>query len=503
MRNRRSLPVPEHIEAERCALGHVISSASERDADAMLEVLEIGHFSHLGHQELLQTLKGLRAGHRAVDALTVTATGKKLTWWNSIGGMQGIESILKASEAPFFSALEILNNERTLRQAKASAEAILEAIAAKQTPEAIAGQLRAVGEVIARPAKTARSVLTMTNPKDHLKYEPPAGCCLIGNYDIFRGYEGVFVVAGYPGTGKSLLASSIALAGATGGGSGKTWQGRPVHRKYKTMTIQGENGAMRLKNEFAAMQANFPRVKLEDYIRVSTPPEGGIPFHRPEFRRAVAAEVREFQPDIIIVDPWTSVAADDKSSDVIEKLAEIRSCLPGGDECPALGIVAHMRKPSRSADGIKSGRSLLHELSGSLALGSTARTVFALLPFTDDIADDRVVFSFCKHNNDPAPPADTVWHRRLGNFFELSKTEAAEFWQRSSAKESDRGITEDQMASVFRGRLLARPRAAEALMDLGYCRDTAYKALKLDGKFAGSLVDKGGLLAWEGGDSDD
>lgn len=498
MRNRKTIPTPEHIEAERCALGNVISSASDRDADAMLEALELTHFSHLGHQELLTCLKQLRMGHRAVDFMTVTATGKKLPWWNSISGVQGIELMLKAAESPFFSALEILNNERTLRQAKASAEAILEAISARKTPDEIASQLRTVGETIARPSKTQNKVLTMTNPKDHMNYQPPAGCCLIGNYDIFRGYEGVFVIAGYPGTGKSLLASSIALAGATGGGSSKTWQNRPVHRKFRTMTIQGENGAMRLKNEFAAMQQNFPRVKLEDYIRVSAPPEGGIPFHRPEFRRAVASEVREFQPDLLLVDPWTSVAADDKSSDVIEKLAEIRSCLPGGDECPALGIVAHMRKPSRSADGIKSGRSLLHELSGSLALGSTARTVFALLPFTDDISDDRVVFSFCKHNNDPAPPPDTVWHRRLGNFFELSKTDASEFWNRSSSKESERGITAAEMQTVFRGRLLARPRAAEALMDLGYCRDTAYRALKTDGKFSGSLVDKGGLLAWEG-----
>lgn len=490
--------IPAHIEAERAALGHLLRAASERDADAMLEAMEDRFFSHLGNLELFKAIKTLRAGHRAVDVLTVTATIKDQPWFATVGGIQGLSEMDRAAEAPLFSALEILRTESDLRDSKSSAESILKLIQERRTPEEIKKGLRELADKIQTPAKGERKALVTVNPKGHLSYSPPEGLCLVGDYDVTKGYEGVMAIGGPPGSGKSLAASSLAIAGAIGSG---TWMGRKVHRRFKTLIIQAENGAMRMKSEFETMMATYPRAKLEDSIRYSLPPEGGLPFHRPEFRRALTNEVREFNPDVIVIDPWTAVAADDAAKDVVDKLAEIRSCLPPGDACPAVVIVCHTRKPK--SEGLRKGRALLNELSGSLALGSTARSVYVLLPFTDDMEDDRILWCCAKLSNGLAP-SDTVWHRKLGQHFQPAQSDPEEFWARANGQGRKHTITEAVMAELFHGRKLARVKIVEALQELGFSRASAYEAIKLDGRFSDRLKDRGGLLEWseEGGDEE-
>ena len=135
------------------------------------------------------------------------------------------------------------------------------------------------------------------------------------------------MIAGPPGVGKSRGSVALAVAGATG----NDWFGLPVHRRFKTMIIQAENGLFRLAKEFAELDCDT----LENYVRICPPPPFGMCFEREDFRAQLAGEIREFQPEVVIFDPWNAAARDEKARDYLETLQLVRSVLPTGDDAPA------------------------------------------------------------------------------------------------------------------------------------------------------------------------
>ena len=178
-------------------------------------------------------------------------------------------------------------------------------------------------------------MIEFLKPSQITGYVPPQGSVLVGDCHIVKG--AVFVIGGAPGVGKSRASVALAVAGATG----KPWFGLPVHQKFKTVIIQNENGRHRLQKEFAGLDVPG----FDDFVRICSPPPFGLAFDQPEFRSAIAAELKSFRPDVVLIDPWNAVARDEKARDYLETFATIRSVIPAGDTSPALGIVAHTRKP--------------------------------------------------------------------------------------------------------------------------------------------------------------
>ena len=246
-------------------------------------------------------------------------------------------------------------------------------------------------------------LIEFLTPSQLSGYIPPEGARLIGDFHVTRG--AVFVIGGAPGVGKSRALTALAIAGATG----HAWLGLPLHRKFKTMIIQNENGRFRLKTEFAGVDCTV----LDDWVRVCPPPPRGLCFSRAEFRHQLAAGIAEFMPDVVGLDPWNAAAANDQAKDYLETFDIIRSVIPAGDNAPALGIVAHTRKPK--ADERASGRGLLNLLAGSYVLGSVPRSVFVMQAASDDTDDSRVVWTCCK-NNDGQMGTRSAWIRSNGLF---------------------------------------------------------------------------------------
>ena len=85
-------------------------------------------------------------------------------------------------------------------------------------------------------AERPRPLIEFRKPSQLKAFVPPAGSVLVGDCHIVRG--SVFVIGGAPGVGKSRAGVALAEAGATG----LDWFGLKVHRKFKTMIIQNENG---------------------------------------------------------------------------------------------------------------------------------------------------------------------------------------------------------------------------------------------------------------------
>ena len=329
--------------------------------------------------------------------------------------------------------------------------------------------------------KPAKPMIEFFKPSELSAFTPPEGFNLAGNYHIQRAAP--FVIGGAPGVGKSRAAVALALAGAIYG----DWFGCKVHRPFKTMIVQAENGRVRLKNEFADLDC----ATLDEFVRVCSPPPFGFAFDRADFCDLLRREIDKFQPDVFILDPFNRLARDDKAKDYAQAFEDLMSVLPTGDDAPALGIVAHTRKPR--AEERASGRALLNLLAGSYVIGSVPRTVFVMQAASDDTEDKQVVWTCCK-NNDGELGARSAWERRNGLFAPVKDFDWKTF---DNDGEKRRTVNLDDLDTLFEGgkRKLAKKTAVDELMELTKLGHTAcYQALKLDGKFGDHLKEHEGLL---------
>jgi AAA domain-containing protein len=260
-----------------------------------------------------------------------------------------------------------------------------------------------LGAITGADTVTAEPLICFKSPLELKNFVPPAGIILVGDCHITQG--SVFVIGGAPSVGKSRASVALGVAGATG----QDWFGLKVHRRFKVLIVQTENGLFRLSREFADLDCE----SLQEYLRICAPPPYGLCFGREDFRKQLAYAIAEFQPDIVMFDPWNAAAREQDSREYLDTFDALKSVLPRGDEAPALGIVAHTRKPK--ADEKHSGRALLNLLAGSYVLGSVPRTVFIMQAASDDITDNRVVWTCCK-NNDGELGDRSAWERRNGLF---------------------------------------------------------------------------------------
>ena len=321
------------------------------------------------------------------------------------------------------------------------------------------------------------------SPSECRNYVAPEGLVLVGDSHIVRG--NITVVAGPPGVGKSRTTSALAVAGATG----KPWFGLEVHAKFKTLILQNENGRYRLAKEFSEISDDG----LDEFIRISEPPPYGMAFDKPEFRADLERVFKEFRPAVVVLDPWNSVARDDKQRDYVETFESINSTLLKGDDAPALVIVAHTKKPQ--GDVLKTGRSLLNEVAGSHVLASVPRCVFVMQPVSDDTDDDRVIWT-CAKNNDGEMGKPSVWHRRNGLFVPGNNSEIESIM----GAKAKRTVEEADLEAIFEQgkRTLLRKEAVAELMKRTGCSQTlCYNSLMSKGKFAAHLrEDADGFLSW-------
>ena len=464
---------PHSVEAEQAALGCLLLVSGQAAKD-MAAQLEANWFYELRHQTILKAIRDTLASVGAVDLVLLRQALRDTKKLEEVGGLSYLTELADATPSPanfpyYRDTLEEKAKRRSLLR-------FVERVRATGLDEGtdILGLLDDVRAMLpnAVGAGDKPPALKIWRASELEAYQPPPHLQLVGDNEIFMGYDGVVVLAGPGSSGKSLAVDSLALAGAMGTGE---WMGRKVHRKFRTLVIQAENGTRRLKKIIEEFKRNHPRTDIEDYIFLSSPPEGGIPFHRADFREAVRAAVVEFKPDLVVVDPWSQVATEDAAKEVVDKLAEIRSCFPAGDNCPCLLIVAHTKKPR--PEDVRKGRGLTYLVSGSVALPNSARCVYGLLPWSDDMEDDRTYWVCPKLNNGEMYGA-SVWHRRLGTLFAHDPKTDPKSWGREEEDYEARAISPEDLQEAFgTERHLARPALAKRLAKRCNCGEsTAYRA---------------------------
>jgi hypothetical protein len=315
-------------------------------------------------------------------------------------------------------------------------------------------------------------------PSEIVNYSPEHDILLVGENAVLRGE--VFVIGGEPGVGKSTAATELAICAALG----RDWLGLTTHGRFKTLIIQNENGRYRLQQEYAARGLG---AEIEDYILVSEPPPYGMTLNHPEFLEDVKQAVDTFKPDIVVFDPWNAAAKDDKAKDYSEAFDALRGMLPKGANKPALGIVAHTRKPQTN-EKRTGGTALLHLLSGSYILTSVPRSVFIMLRGSTDETDTAVVWCNPKNNNGPLAPR-TAWEREPSGFTSIPDFNWNDF---EAGKGGRRVITLGRIQNALGNGKWDRARAVELLeRESGLGKRACQKAFSEKSRWAPHLTFEG------------
>jgi hypothetical protein len=312
-------------------------------------------------------------------------------------------------------------------------------------------------------------------PSELVSFEPDARAVLVGDCHIMRGE--VFVIGGEPGVGKSTATTELGFCGATL----KDWLGLPVRVRFKTLIIQNENGRYRLRQEYEARGLG---PEIDDYILVSEPPPFGMTLTHPEFLEDVRATIDSFRPDVVVFDPWNSAAKDDKAADYTMAFEALRGMLPTGPDRPALGIVAHTRKPQQH-DKRAGGSSAMHLLAGSYVLTSVPRSIFVMVRGTSEETDNSVVWFNPKNSNGPCAPR-SAWERSPAGFIQLTDFD----WKAFDGGKGGRAVMQVEHLREALGKdKWLHSEAVKRLMGIsGFGEKACQNALKQNGKFAAQLL---------------
>jgi hypothetical protein len=317
--------------------------------------------------------------------------------------------------------------------------------------------------------------ISFFKPSELRDFIPDEKAVLVGDCHIMRGE--VFIIGGEPGVGKSTAATELAISGATG----IEWLGLPVHAPFKTLIIQNENGRYRLSQEYKARGLSD---EIDNRILVSEPPPFGMTLTDPEFLADVRQTIEEFRPEVVIFDPWNSAAKDDKAADYTSAFESLRALLPTGPERPALGIVAHTRKPQTN-EKRTGGSGLMHLLAGSYVLSSVPRAIFVMVRGSHDETDNSVVFFNPKNSNGPCAPR-SAWERSPSGFRWVPEFDWLEF---DGDKGGRKTIRTEHLKEALGSERWSHPEAVKKLMEVSECGERACQnALKKGGKFNAHLI---------------
>jgi len=315
-------------------------------------------------------------------------------------------------------------------------------------------------------------MIRFRSPRSIVRYEPPENELLVGDYHITRGE--IFVVGGPPGIGKSRVTTELAVCGATG----NDWLGLRVHCPFKTMIIQNENGLRRLMNEYRTREQLLPL--LDSAIRISEPPPYGMRFTDPIFRNQLLKEIQSFQPDVIVLDPWNSVAKDDNVKEYAAAFEALLQAIPGGVERPAVGIVAHTRKP-KAEEKRTGGNQMMNLLAGSYLLASRPRSVFIMVHANELDETDKQRAWFNPKNNNGLEAQRSAWLMKDDGFSHINGFDWDGFDEGPKVRST---MTEEHVQTALSVPVDRRGAIHRLINASGLGKRACEKALEEDGKFS-------------------
>lgn len=499
LKQPKTVQLPSSPESERALIGCILSAGIESQAqvDVIMAGTRAGLFFDHNPRTAWHALRDMRAAGHAADPVTFSRWCKEKQVFDDDTTIEIAQWVGEVPSPLNWTYYRDELTDKARRRSIMSIAARASSMAEDSTldPAVLRRELAETLDDVARAGSADRPRLVIRKASERIEYQPPSGIELVGMAEIRKGHEGIAILAGPGSSGKSLLVGTLALAGAIGTGK---WMGRKVHRKFRTLIIQGEVGPMRLQKQMAEYKRLHPKADIDGSVFYSDPPEGGFSIADAEFWRELARQVAEIKPDLVVIDPISHLSVEDQASEVMNAIRIIRQAVGVGEDAPGILLVAHTKKP-RSEESMR-GRNLAHAVSGSVAWVNTSRCTYLCVPFDpDDIEDDRIYFSAPKINDGPNY-APSVWHRRFGTFFEHDPQTDPSSWGRDKTKEESsedrQRIRFEDLKKAFGTRPgMKRSELVKALQALGHDEATCYRATRSGGYLERYLVEASGVLA--------
>src|SRR5262249_32644770 len=237
---------------EKSFLAHLMSGRAA--CDKFLHRVSSEVVSVTDHRAVLDGIRDVYEESDEINHVTVSNRLNEKGKLAECGGIPGvIEIALSTTSAEIAeSALTfMLEAYRAREGVKISKQHIAGEISLEQAAKGFM-------ELSAHASGALHPLIQFRSPMQLKNFTPPPGMILVGDCHIVKG--SVFVIGGAPGVGKSRSAVTLAVAGATG----HDWFGLTVHRGFKTMIVQTENGEFRLAREFQQLDCDA----LENFVRV-------------------------------------------------------------------------------------------------------------------------------------------------------------------------------------------------------------------------------------------
>jgi DnaB helicase-like protein/AAA domain-containing protein len=479
--NNGAEPALANIEIENAMLGSLINGGRALIDALGVSAIDPNCFHYPSSHKIFNAVAELYDELTPINLVTVTERLRKQGNLEAVGGAATVTKLSGDGNSDVEVAKFYLDELRELHAKREQRRIAKQMLKGDITPEDAREKL---GSIISHSRSKREPRIQFFKPSELRDFKPDNGIVLVGDCNIMRGE--VFVIGGEPGVGKSLAATQLAVSGATQ----RDWFGQRVHRQFRTMIVQTENGRYRLRQEFSTLDCD----EIEKWVRVSEPPPFGLTLSNKEFQEDIGAALDSFKPECVVFDPWNAAARDDKIREYAETFDALRNLLPTGADKPALGIVAHTRKPQLN-ERRTGGTALMHLLAGSYILTSVPRCIFVMTRGSQDETDDSVVF-FNPKNSNGENARRSAWHRALSGFTPASDFDWKEF---DKPPEERKIITLDHIREVFGNgeKRLELKEAAHDLATLVKVTDSAaYNALKPDGKFSANLSRSDGLLTF-------
>jgi hypothetical protein len=474
----------EHsVEAEKGILGSILQDPEV--LEKCLAKIRKDHFFVPAHRIIYEVMTELWQNGKAIDLVIVTISLQDRHQLTKVGGAGYVTELFNfvptGANVEFY--IDIVREKSKSRKIVSIATEIGRQAKNGSGPD---DMLATAENEFSRLHADGERRIRFFSPSELRDFRPDNELVLVGDCHIMRGE--VFVIGGEPGIGKSRAATYLGVCGATM----QPWFGLTVRRIFKTLVVQSENGRFRLQQEFSALDSD----QIEGRLLVSEPPPFGLTLGNPQFQTDIRAVLRTFKPDCVVLDPWNAATRDDKQRDYAETFDAIRALLPTGQDRPALGIIAHTRKPQQLNEQQIGGTCLLHLLSGSHILSSVPRSIFVMVPGSVDEKDDTVVLYNPKNNNGQKI-GPSAWHRKGSGFVVANDFD----WRGFKKAPRDRRIVSlEDIEEVFvDGEPLELKEAAHRLATItGMVERSAYNALAPDGKWSKCIKREQGRLSFIG-----
>ncbi len=459
-------PLPPHdTKIEQAALGCVLLAAETgnmAEVDCLMMRLRPGLFYDLKNQNIHNELAKMRMGESSHSVNLVLL----LSWIkgreHEFGGMDYVARL--PDQTPGISFFDEYHRQllALARRRWALAESAKMALAAREGDIDLVDlrqELTAALDRIDQAVHRERPRIETWTRRQAMEFVQDESIFLVGKGIICKGE--ITVVAGQGGVGKSRLCNALAFAGARGSGQ---WMGYDIPRAWRTLVLQTENNANRIKEELMTLPEEY-----QDNVRISLP--CAMEFSDPAFRRDLKKLWDEWPFEMIIIDNMNDVAREDGRADFLEGIGNIMSALPRHPDTPAVVIIAHLTKGSTRSLKPMTGRKLLDELSGSNVLGAKARTVLTLQHVDASVSTDmRVVFDCAKCNNGTPLPM-SAYYRANGEFQPCLEWDQHEWLNPpdEGARIERRSLSKDKWREVMGGELgMTRKRLVALLQAAPY-----------------------------------